>query len=1636
MIAASTDGLPGDLGFSRVDSPLEISSTGPERTAIALHDSPVAIRDTFVDFRAYQVFTLPGEPFLCREGAPAIPHVTRLYHIPNTGSVVPEIRTLEWETVTDVYPLPLQVEKADLNRRREEDPSIYHTDAWYPEQPIFVGPPMVFRDFRVVAVTICPVQVNPMTRQARICRNVEVDLVATDEPGENELMSTRRPSRVFAPLYRSLISNLDESALDEVTDTPGTYLILCKGDTTSQQYADSMATWRRRVGYDVTIDSRSNWTYNSMRSAIVAANNSADPPLEFVCILGDPNSAVGLPTHSSEYDHYFADLTGDHLEDVAVGRLPASSGSQFRLIFAKITAYEREPYMDNPSWFTRAFLYAGEGYDITSNHVTMLWCGRQFVNHTGISDVRISTHGSNQVNNTLIANRLNEGVTYFLWRGTVVNEMSSSAPNGTNNGSKLPVSLTITCGTGDFNSTSGPCLSESWVLAGTPGALKGAVCGIGTATTSTWVHYNNTVAGGLVYNICNLGVEHIGTALAGAKAQLFEAFPYDGNATNFVRWNNLMGDPALALWTQPPVVMNVTHPGTVNVGARRIRPQVTNAQTGQPIRDALVVLWKGDETYERVLTDEFGFADVPVRVDTEGTLTLTVSKRNHKPYLANISCVNATEMATLSSYLLDDDNLNGSSGNGDGILNPGETIDLSTYIGNFGQTDTARQLSGVLTTTLPRVTVVTGTAVFPDIAPGDSALGNSPFRFLSAPTIRNNERVFLTIALTSAARTTHSTLRLICAAGEAVFSNYQVQGGDGDSYLEPGETTNLRVTIQNVGDLTLGNATGVLHSRTSYVSVLGTTATFGTIPPGGSGTSAGTGFLVAANPLSYPGFPAEMLLVLTSDNGHVDSVVFVVPLGNRQSTDPTGPDAYGYYAYDNTDINYEHSRSFSYVPITGSGLNLNLNDPGEQQPGATTYSTVRSLPFPFMFYGVEYGQITICSNGWAAFGDQHELDMFRNYPIPGQQAPDAMIAPFWDDLATSGSGRGVWEYYDAANHRYIVQWKAVGAFQSSLQDFEIILLDPEHYPTTDGNGIIIVQYQQVTEMIGGSHDVHYSTVGIQAPGGLVGLSYRFNNAAAPGAASLSSGRCVVYTTEGRSAFGTITGTVTDAATELPVVGAILTLDGEAYSDTTDAQGTYSLSSVMIGTYTMRARAIGYNEGIVTNLVIEQDSVQEVNFAMLHPEIEVSVEHIDIRLPNDPPEAFFEIINNGNGALDYEIHVAYAPQRGPDDWWTYLDGFDATAATGDVMIQGCELAGDYWWVTGTGTEGVPKLYRFDLDGNFVDALPQPAGNEYGWMDMAFDGTYLYGSSGPAIIGVDLTGVVRDTIPTPLDPARAIAHDPQTDHFWVADYASDIFEINRHGETIRRFPATHRTTGLAWNPADPIGYDLYVFGHTITSEFALVSRFHPQNGDGQLVVTLNREPGDRAGGCTVTPRWNSTLLVFGGIMQNSSSDRLAIWELDFNTTWIAITPMFGSVLGGTSREIEIAFDAGALRDDVYRVDLTLTNNTASGPITLPVSLTVALPAGEPQPAPVTYALYQNQPNPFNATTTIRYDLAQPGWVRLQVFNVLGQEVSVPISEFHAAGSHQVQLQMNDLPSGLYLYRIESGSFHQTRKLMLLK
>ena len=88
------------------------------------------------------------------------------------------------------------------------------------------------------------------------------------------------------------------------------------------------------------------------------------------------------------------------------------------------------------------------------------------------------------------------------------------------------------------------------------------------------------------------------------------------------------------------------------------------------------------------------------------------------------------------------------------------------------------------------------------------------------------------------------------------------------------------------------------------------------------------------------------------------------------------------------------------------------------------------------------------------------------------------------------------------------------------------------------------------------------------------------------------------------------------------------------------------------------------------------------------------------------------------------------------------------------------------------------------------------------------------------------------------------------------------------------------------------------------------------------------------------------------------------------------------------------------------------------------------------PLQYELHQNYPNPFNPATTIRFSLPEAGNVKLTLFNILGQEIRTLVNEYRESGVHTINFEANNLKSGMYIYKIEAGSFKQSRKMILVK
>ena len=134
-------------------------------------------------------------------------------------------------------------------------------------------------------------------------------------------------------------------------------------------------------------------------------------------------------------------------------------------------------------------------------------------------------------------------------------------------------------------------------------------------------------------------------------------------------------------------------------------------------------------------------------------------------------------------------------------------------------------------------------------------------------------------------------------------------------------------------------------------------------------------------------------------------------------------------------------------------------------------------------------------------------------------------------------------------------------------------------------------------------------------------------------------------------------------------------------------------------------------------------------------------------------------------------------------------------------------------------------------------------------------------------------------------------------------------------------------------------------------------------------------------------------------------------------------------------------GGLNDSKYILSLEITN---SGFLFAGMDYygiyksanKVVTTLNEENTVPSKFELMQNYPNPFNPSTSIEYSVPSNEYVLLKVYDLLGNEVNTLVNERQSAGNYEVNFDASNLASGIYFYRIQSGSFIQTKKLMLLK
>jgi hypothetical protein len=325
--------------------------------------------------------------------------------------------------------------------------------------------------------------------------------------------------------------------------------------------------------------------------------------------------------------------------------------------------------------------------------------------------------------------------------------------------------------------------------------------------------------------------------------------------------------------------------------------------------------------------------------------------------------------------------------------------------------------------------------------------------------------------------------------------------GNNNGSPENGETILLNVTIANIGINPAYGVTATLRANDEFISMIDSVSYYGTVFPQDSAPGISPYVFAISN--SCPdGHTVNFYLVISDSVSNTWNSYFSIEITNNAPGPWVGPDAFGYYMYDDTDTSTGYAPSFDWY---GGSMSL-VTEITDEDADTVTYP----LPFSFPFYGMIYNAIGLCSNGFMEMG----VSTYRfgsNEPIPSGTGPRRLIAPFWDDLDPSPSPTGVGDIYyahDIGSNRWIVEFRSVGHYgvTGQRETFQMQLRNPQYYPTPDGSGEILFLYDTVM-------NASSNTVGIENHTQTVGLQYVYNGNYHPNAAPLASGRAILTTTK-------------------------------------------------------------------------------------------------------------------------------------------------------------------------------------------------------------------------------------------------------------------------------------------------------------------------------------------------------------------------------------------------------------------------------------------------------------------------------------------------------------------------------------------
>ncbi len=517
-------------------------------------------------------------------------------------------------------------------------------------------------------------------------------------------------------------------------------------------------------------------------------------------------------------------------------------------------------------------------------------------------------------------------------------------------------------------------------------------------------------------------------------------------------------------------------------------------------------------------------------------------------------------------------------------------------------------------------------------------------------------------------------------------------------------------------------------------------------------------------------------------------------------------------------------------------------------------------------------------------------------------------------------------------------------------------------------------------------------------------------------------------------FGAVQGQVTDFATGNAVENVNVYVDGFPIMATTDVDGRYFIEAAPAHERTVTARIDGWLS-LTQNVDIQTDSTEDVDFALRFSELitdSAMIGHnIDV---NRDSERELRISNGGNGPLRWSAYI------------DFLDRFDQISELvidmDDRRLKGVVLVGDFFYVAGGNNNADPNyIYKLDRNGGLVESYRLPDEiTGMGLYDLAWDGDYLYGSSGESIYKLTLDAEIVGSFEGYFNPNKALTLDSDG-NFWIGKDNEVLICLDREGLFINVIDHDLVVKGLAWDESAEDGYNLIISVGDQPGQMQIY-KANPQSSDVEFVLNLVAGADDQfSNGLTITDSYNPmSTAIFATV--NSIDDRsIRVWNLDCPTDWVSITSIpEGIIEPDGAGSITLSFNSNDYMDDMrLDADLIIESDGRERYVVLPITLTIGDHAGvsdDQISVPQSFSIGQPYPNPFNAVTLIPVNLAKSGQISASLYDISGRNILTIADGTYNAGQHNLTLHADGLASGVYLILLDAADQQLTRKVVLLR